>query len=176
MTAAPNADAGLTLDRVVSTVLTRAVQGVFRQRAAADEIVPGLWVGSAPSSVQVAAAVTAGIDAVVDLRAEDDAVRRAWPDYVAVEVVPLVDHGTPSLEALRDAAAAVSELMGAGRTVLVHCHAGIERAPTVACAALILQGWSLEDAYRRITEHRPAAAPTDGQLSSLRMLLAAQRS
>ena len=159
---------------MVSTVLTRAVQGVFRQRADADEIVPGLWVGSAPSSVQVAALVSAGIDAVVDLRAEDDAVRRAWPDYVAVQIAPLVDHGTPSVDALRAAANAVSELMGDGRTVLVHCHAGVERAPTVACAALILQGWSLEDAYRRVTERRSVAAPTDGQLASLRALLAAQ--
>lgn len=152
------------------------MQGVFRQRADADEIVPGLWVGSAPTSVQVAALVSAGIDAVVDLRAEDDAVRRAWPDYVAAEIVPLVDHGTPSADALRAAATAVSDLMGAGRTVLVHCHAGVERAPTVACAALVLQSWSLEDAYRRVTECRPVAAPTDGQLASLRILVAAQTS
>ena len=158
----------------MSTVLTRAVQGVFRQRADADEIVPGLWVGSAPSTVQVAALVNAGIDAVVDLRAEDDAVRRVWPDHVAVAIVPLVDHGTPPLDALRAAATAVSDLMGSGRTVLVHCHAGIERAPTVACAALVLQGWSLEDAYRRVTERRSLAAPTDGQLASLRTLFAAR--
>ena len=158
----------------MSTVLTRAVHGVFRQRADADEIVPGLWIGSAPSSFQVAALVSAGIDAVVDLRAEDDAVRRAWPDCVAVAIVPLVDHGTPPLDALRAAATAVSDLMGAGRTVLVHCHAGIERAPTVACAALVLQGWSLEDAYRRVTERRSMAAPTDGQLASLRTLFAAR--
>ena len=149
---------------------------MFRQRTDADEIVPGLWVGSAPSSVQVAALVSAGIDAVVDLRAEDDAVRRAWPDYVAVQIVPLVDHGTPPFDALRAAATAVSEVMGDGRTVLVHCHAGVERAPTVACAALVLQGWSLEDAYRRVTERRAVAAPTDGQLASLRALLATQPS
>ena len=176
VTTGRNPDGGPTLTSVVSTVLTRAVQGVFRQRADADEIVPGLWVGSAPSSVQVAALVSAGVDAVVDLRAEDDAARREWPDYVAVEIVPLVDHRTPSLDALRAAARSVSELMGAGRTVLVHCHAGVERAPTVACAALVLQGWSLEDAYRRVIERRSVAAPTDGQLASLRTLLAAQAS
>jgi protein-tyrosine phosphatase len=152
-------------------MLTRAVQNVFRQRADADEIVPGLWVGSAPSSVQVAALVSASIDAVVDLRAEDDAVRRAWPALVVVRVAPLIDHGRPSLDELRAAATAVTQLMGDGRTVLVHCHAGVERAPTVACAALVLQGWSLEDAYRRVTERRAAAAPTDGQLTTLRSLL-----
>lgn len=156
----------------MNAALTRAVQSVFRQRADADEVVPGLWVGSAPSSVQVAALVSAGLDAVVDLRAEGDSVRRAWPDYVAVRVVPLHDHGTPSRDELRAAATIVSDLMGEGRTVLVHCHAGVERAPTVACAALVLQGWSLQDAYQRVTNRRPAAAPTDGQVASLHSLLA----
>ena len=176
MTTARNPDPGFTLTSVVSTVLTRAVQGVFRQRADADEIVPGLWVGSAPSAVHVAALVSAGIDAVVDLRAEDDSVRRQWPDFAAVHAIPLRDHGTPSLDELRAAATTVSDLVGEGRTVLVHCHAGVERAPTVACAALMVQGWSLEDAYRRVIEHRPAAAPTDGQLASLRALAASARS
>lgn len=154
----------------MNAVLTRAVQSVFRQRADADEILPGLWVGSAPSSVQVAGLVSAGLDAVVDLRAEDSSVRRHWPDGVDVRVIPLRDHGTPSLDELRAAATTVSDLMGDGRTVLVHCHAGVERAPTVACAALLLQGWTLEDAYRRVTDCRSAAAPTDGQLATLRSL------
>ena len=154
----------------MNAVLTRAMQSVFRPRADADEIVPGLWVGSAPSPAHVAALVGAGIDAVVDLRAEDDSVRRKWPDHVDVRVVPLRDHGTPSVDELRAAATTVSDLMGDGRTVLVHCHAGVERAPTVACAALVLQGWTLEDAYRRVTACRPASAPTDGQLATLRSL------
>lgn len=154
-------------------VLTRARQSVFRQRADADEILPGLWVGSAPSSAQIAALVSAGLDAVVDLRAEADSVRREWPDYVDVRVIPLRDHGTPSLDELRAAANTVSDLMGDGRTVLVHCHAGVERAPTVACAALVLHGWTLEDAYRRVTEFRSVAAPTDGQLARLQALASA---
>lgn len=158
----------------MNAVLTRAVQTVFRRRADADEIVPGLWVGSAPSSVQVAALLSAGVDAVVDLRAEDASVRRQWPEYAAAHLVPLLDHRTPSLDELRAAATMVSDLMGEGRIVLVHCHAGVERAPTVACAALVLQGWSLEDAYRRVIECRPGAAPTDGQLASLRALAASR--
>lgn len=158
----------------MNAVLTRAVQSVFRQRADADEILPGLWVGSAPSSVQMAALVSAGLDAVVDLRGEGSSVRRHWPDGIDVRVIPLRDHGTPSLDELRAAATAVSDLMGYGRTVLVHCHAGVERAPTVACAALLLQGWRLEDAYRRVIECRRAAAPTDGQLATLRALAASR--
>jgi threonine dehydrogenase-like Zn-dependent dehydrogenase len=83
-----------------------------------------------------------------------------------------VDHGTPSADELRDAAATVSSLVRQGHEVLVHCHAGIERTPMVVCAALVILGWSLTDAYQRVLEVRPEAAPTDGQLAALRALSA----
>ena len=146
---------------------------VLRRRLDAVEIVPGLWIGSAPSPSQAAELVVNGVDAVVDLRAEEDARQVAWPDGVTVEVAAgLRDHGTPTIAELRDAATMVKTLMGHGCTVLVHCRAGLERAPTVACAVLVLQGWSLDEAYRRVTERRPQALPTDGQLASLRALAA----
>jgi protein-tyrosine phosphatase len=66
----------------------------------------------------------------------------------------------------------VSSLVKQGHEVLVHCHAGVERTPTVVCAALVMMGWSLTDAYQRVVEVRPEAAPTDGQLSTLRALAA----
>jgi protein-tyrosine phosphatase len=108
---------------------------------------------------------------VVDLRAERDPGRAtAWPDGVAVLVVPLEDHGAPSADELHFAGSIVAGLMGDGGTVLVHCHAGVERAPTVACAALVLQGWPLEEAYQRVVQARPSALPTDGQLAALTAL------
>jgi protein-tyrosine phosphatase len=83
-----------------------------------------------------------------------------------------VDHGTPTVAELRDAAATVSTLVSEGHEVLVHCHAGIERTPMVVCAALVMLGWSLRDAYQRVLEVRPEAAPTDAQLAVLRALSA----
>jgi len=62
----------------------------------------------------------------------------------------------------------VSSLVNQGHDVLVHCHAGIERTPTVVCAALLLMGWSLPEAYQRVVAVRPEAAPTEGQLAALR--------
>jgi protein-tyrosine phosphatase len=84
--------------------------------------------------------------------------------------VPLEDHGTPSAEELRDAAVTVSSLVKQGHDVLVHCQAGVERTPMVVCAALLMMGWSLTDAYQRVLEVRPEAAPTDGQLAVLKAL------
>ena len=56
--------------------------------------------------------------------------------------------------------------------VLVHCHAGVERTPMVVCAALLVMGWTLTDAYQRVVEVRPESAPTDGQLATLRAFAA----
>jgi hypothetical protein len=40
------------------------------------------------------------------------------------------------------------------------------------CATLVVMGWSLTEAYQRVLEVRPEAAPTDGQLTVLRALSA----
>ncbi len=126
-------------------------------------------MGSAPGASQAARLARDGIDSVVDLREEGADVVH-WPPQVLVSHFPLVDHGTPPLDQLRDLAAAVSGYVSQGREVLVHCHAGVERTPTVVCAALVTMGWSLPDAYQRVLEVRPESAPTDGQLATLRAL------
>lgn len=141
----------------------------------ASIVVPGLWVGAAPARRQARLLMQEGINAVVDLRSECAGADDVWPPEVEVVRVGLEDHGSPTAEELRAAAQATSELMRRGRNVLVHCHAGLERGPTVACATLILQGWSLNDAYQRVVASRPEVLPTDGQLRALRDLAAGRR-
>ena len=144
--------------------MSRSPQGAAR-------VIPGLSMGSAAAARHAARLTRDGIDCVVDLREEGADVGH-WPPEVLVRHVPLVDHGTPSADELRDAAATVSSLVGQGHEVLVHCHAGVERTPMVVCAALVMMGWSLTDAYQRVLEVRPEAAPTDGQLGVLRVFAA----
>jgi len=139
-----------------------------RGRVDAARVVPGLWVGAAPSHRQAQQLVREGIDAVVDLRIEG--AEKVWPPGVELIRVGLQDHGSPTVDELRAAAQAVSDLMRRGREVLVHCHAGLERGPSVACAALVLQGWPLNEAFRRVAASRPRALPTEGQLAALRGL------
>ena len=136
----------------------------------AAPVVPGLWVGAAPDLRQARRLVRDGVNAVVDLRSEGNVSENVWPSEVEVMRVGLQDHGSPTVDELRAAAQAVSGLMRRGREVLVHCHAGIERGPSVACATLVLQGWPLDEAFRRVTASRPRALPTDGQLAALREL------
>jgi protein-tyrosine phosphatase len=110
-----------------------------------------------------------GINCVVDLRAERER-RGRWPQQVVDRHVPLQDHGSPSVEELRGAAGAVVDMLKQGYEVLVHCHAGLERAPTVACASLLLMGWPLTAAYQKVLQAHPGAAPTDGQMAALRAM------
>jgi protein-tyrosine phosphatase len=143
---------------------------MVRTHVDAAPVVPGLWVGAAPDRRQARRLVRDGINAVVDLRSERNESDEVWPPEVEVVRVGLQDHGSPTVDELRAAAQAVSELMRRGREVFLHCHAGLERGPTVACATLILQGWPLNNAYRQVVESRPRALPTDGQLAALREL------
>ena len=126
-------------------------------------------MGSAPDKRQAARLARDGIDCVVDLRQEGTIIGD-WPQQVVVRHVALVDHGTPTLERLREIAATVAGLVERRHEVLVHCQAGIERTPMVTCAALLTMGWSLADAYQRVLEVRSDSAPTDGQLATLRAL------
>jgi protein-tyrosine phosphatase len=128
-------------------------------------------MGSAASIRHPARLSRDGIDCVVDLR-EEGADVREWPPKILICHIPLADHGTPTIEALEAAATVVADLVKQGHGVLVHCQAGIERSPMVVCAALVTMGWTLTEAYQRVVEVRPEAAPTDGQLAALRTLAA----
>jgi protein-tyrosine phosphatase len=130
-------------------------------------VIPGVWMGSSASVRQAARLAREGVDRVVDLREKGPNVGD-WPPQILISHIPLMDHGTPKIEGLHDAAETVSDLVKQGHEVLVHCNAGVERTPTVVCAALVMMGWSLTEAYQRVLEVRPEAAPTDGQLAVLR--------
>jgi len=126
-------------------------------------------MGSASADRHAGRLVRDGINCVIDLRAERERPG-LWPDQVVDLHVPLQDHGSPSVDELREAAATVAGMVKQGYEVLVHCHAGLERTPTVVCASLLLMGWPLTAAYQKVMEVRPGAAPTDGQMAALRAL------
>jgi predicted protein tyrosine phosphatase len=63
-------------------------------------------------------------------------------------------------DALLEEALWVARALGAGRRVLVHCAAGINRSSTLCCAALmLLEGLTAEDALARVRERHPEADP-----------------
>lgn len=91
------------------------------------------------------------------LRSDDDRVR--WH--------PIPDLHAPDAER---AAAIVDQVVGdlrSGRSVIVHCGAGIGRAGTLAAAVLVRLGLSPADALEVVAASRPMAGPEAGAQRTL---------
>lgn len=95
----------------------------------------------------------------------------AWlqspPGPVAAHWVPVHDlHAPPPGQAVEIADTVIGHLRG-GRTVVMHCGAGIGRAGTLAAAVLMRLGRSREDAVADVGAARPLAGPEVGAQSEL---------
>ncbi len=76
-----------------------------------------------------------------------------------------------SVEEICQEADWVIERLKAGKRVLVHCVAGMNRSSTICCAALmLLEGLSAEQALERVREHHPWARPDCNHWLKLRWL------
>jgi protein-tyrosine phosphatase len=145
-------------------------RGALFGKVDAVEVVPGLYIGAAPDRRSTSALVRAGVSHVLDVRADVAQGRGSWPADVSVENCGLVEYAAPTAETLAAIADKIAGLMASGTTVLVHCREGIQRAPMVACAALMATGWSLADAFRIVSARRPITAMSAAQLQVLREL------
>ena len=120
---------------------------------------PGVRLGNAP------AAATVESDVILSLCRMGSAVpagARAQHELILVDSPYLGDN--PNLDfVLRDAAGAIATWRDEGKTVFVHCVAGISRTPMVAAAYLAsrlrIDGLS---ALERIIEAHPRANPNPG--------------
>lgn len=88
---------------------------------------------------------------------------------------PIVDHGVPAdVVHYRRVASAVDGRLRAGQTLVIHCRAGLGRAPSLAIAALIEGGMNADEAILRVGKARGRPVPeTDEQLAFLRQFAAA---
>jgi hypothetical protein len=83
---------------------------------------------------------------------------------------PIADgEPTPSLDWLRHQVEFVQEQRKAGRTVYVHCHAGISRSGMVVVAYLMArEGWSLDEALTFVRARRSIVCPNPAFLGLLK--------
>lgn len=79
------------------------------------------------------------------------------------------DFGTSDLlgDILPRCYAFIDQARASGGSVLVHCQAGANRAPTISIAYLMHQGWSLRRAYRHVLRVRPQTCPHEGYFAVL---------
>lgn len=114
----------------------------------ASVIEPDLLVGGQFRPDQWPRLRALGVRAVLNLQAErEDRFAGGAPERLLRLAVQ--DFTPPTIEQLADGIAFISAAHEAGMAVLVHCHAGVGRAPLMAAAYLM---------YRRQLDHRTALA------------------
>jgi hypothetical protein len=156
-----------SLPAAAPPITLTGLRALFRPQAYVVQVVPGLRIGSLTSARQARRLMAEGINCVVDVRPEGDTALR-WPEGVLFTRVPMGGERLPTVSQLLEAASFVVSLMSVGNEVLVHCRDGLDRAPVVACAALILQGSSVAEARQRIAACRGDAALREDQVPLLR--------
>lgn len=75
---------------------------------------------------------------------------------------PIPDLGAPPRDRAETMAAEVNAVLDDGRQVIIHCGAGLGRAPTMAICALLARGCDLGLALGAVAESRPMAGPETG--------------
>ena len=101
-----------------------------------DEVTPNLWIGRTLTAREAAAALGAGVTAILDLTAELPEARpfARHPHY---RNLPILDLTAPTCAQLDEAVAFIDAHARAGGTVYVHCKAGYSRSAAVAAAYLL---------------------------------------
>ena len=114
----------------------------------------GIWTAE-----NMAAVSRAGITHIIDMQIEFDDTELAGPHGIAVCWNPVDDDFEPKPGAVfaRGVDFALAALEGNGAKLLVHCAAGVHRAPMMALALLGVMGWKVEDAMHLIEARRPVA-------------------
>lgn len=125
-----------------------------------------LYVGGEFQASQWPQLRALGIRAVLSLQAEhEDAFEGPPPDRaLRLEVV---DFHPPTIEQLRQAVAFVNAAHADGLPTLIHCHAGVGRAPLTAAAYLVTQGMTSADALEQVRRARPIIGLNARQMQRL---------
>ena len=114
----------------------------------------GIW-----NADNMAAVARAGVTHIIDMQIEFDDTPLAEPHGIAVCWNPVDDDFEPKGPAIfrRGVDFGLTALEKNEAKVLIHCAAGVHRAPMMTLALLGVMGWSVEDAMNLIERLRPAA-------------------
>jgi protein-tyrosine phosphatase len=114
----------------------------------------GIWTPD-----NMAAVARAGITHVIDMQIEFDDTPLAAPHGIVVCWNPVDDDFEPKPPEVfaRGVEFALAALEMNEVKLLVHCAAGVHRAPMMALALLGVMGWAVEDAMDLIETRRPVA-------------------
>lgn len=115
----------------------------------------GLWLGNAADGRDYRAALDAGVEAIVQLAAEEAPLQP--PRDLIYCRFPIVDGPGNSPDFLNLAVTTVANLIEKRVPLLLCCSFGLSRSPAIAAAAMALgHQESAEDCLLRITRDFPA--------------------
>lgn len=123
----------------------------------------GEWLEDEINSLRIA-----GIDVVVSLLTADEIPELDLADESAVcsrhglhfRSFPITDRGIPQSECrFREFINDVVADLAAGRSVAIHCRAGIGRSSLVAASLLAIKGYSVDKAFDTIIAARGCSVP-----------------
>ncbi|XP_045910707.1 dual specificity protein phosphatase 19a [Micropterus dolomieu] len=97
-------------------------------------------------------------------------VENAFPDLFLYKTVSILDHpDTDLLPHIQDCSDFIQQARKEKGVVLVHCNAGVSRAPAVVIGFLMsCEGQSFDAALSLVRSARPASSPNPGFLEQLR--------
>jgi hypothetical protein len=128
-----------------------------------------LWIGNCADGRDIDGLRSLGIEAVVDLAAEEPSAKLAR-DFFYFRI-PLVDGGDNSDKVIRLAVETARLSVQATLRTMICCSAGLSRSPLVAAAIVSLaRGDSIESALREIG-HLGPLDPSSQLLSHLKRIL-----
>ena len=137
----------------------------------ANQILPGLWVGSLAAVRRGDLLVQARITHVITCLSYSEVAERGLeiPEGIQWTIVPVEDDVTdtifPHIETVVNT---IGNALGAGGRVLIHCMGGISRSPALAAAYVIWRlrlRWVAAVVYVR--ERRPCVEPNGRFLCDL---------
>jgi protein-tyrosine phosphatase len=162
------------LEETVSVLYTRTMRTYLRTQIRrvfglnVSPVGPLLFVGGQFRDTQWPRLHALGIRAVLNLQAErEDRFRGPQPDRTLR--VPVTDFHAPTIMQLSEGVEFIAASHADRLSVLVHCHAGVGRAPLMAAAYLIaVHNMPLLSALSHLRAARPIIALNVRQMVRLR--------
>ena len=151
--------------------LSYALACASSRENAADEIVPGLWLGRRLNRRDQALIGSMNPLAVLDAAAEMPEIKSLRGAGIEYLSLPVLDTEAPTPEMLGLAASWIEENLGRG-PVLVHCALGHGRSATLIAAFLLRSGRAatVDEAFAIIRARRPRIEPSREQSAALQVL------
>jgi protein-tyrosine phosphatase len=134
----------------------------------ASPVGPLLFVGGQFRPSQWPQLYSLGVRAVLSLQDENVDQFYGAPAPRALRL-PVKDFHAPTIKQLNEGVAFIAAAHADDLPVLIHCHAGVGRAPLMAAAHMIAcYGLSHHEALGRLRAARPIMAPNPRQIIRLR--------